>query len=255
MIELLFIFFAGTFAGSFFYTLALRYSSGMMSEMPVKALMSRSKCRHCGNSVGIAGLIPVIGYLLIRGKCVKCGERVSVLYPLWEIIFGLLAAAVAVFHGRDMLSLNIYFICSLCVCIAIVDVKKMVIPPSLVLLFITLSIYPVVMHQDILDNVYGFALLTLFFLLMLLIFPGAFGGGDIKLYAAAGFLLGVEMSIVLLEVSLISGAVFGIAFALAKGRNFRIKIPFAPFIAAGIIITLLFGDTILLVYYRHMSGI
>lgn len=252
MIELLIVFFAGTLAGSFFYTLALRYSSGMMSEMPVKALISRSKCPHCGKAVGICGLIPVFGYILIRGKCAECGEKISLSYPLWEIFFGLLASAVASFHGTDMLSMNIYFICSLCVCIAIVDVKKMVIPPSLVLLFILFSIYPVIMHRDILDNVYGFALLTLFFLLMLLIFPGAFGGGDIKLYAAAGFLLGVEMSIVLLEVSLISGAVFGVAFALVKGRNFRLRIPFAPFIAAGIIITLLFGDTILLLYYRHM---
>jgi len=86
------------------------------------------------------------------------------------------------------------------------------------------------------------------------IFPGAFGGGDLKLYAAAGFLLGLEMSIVLLEVSLISGAVFGIVWAAFKGWSFRIRIPFAPFIAAGIIITLLFGNTIILFYYRNVYG-
>jgi leader peptidase (prepilin peptidase)/N-methyltransferase len=252
MIELLIIFSAGTFAGSFFYTLAIRYSSGMMAGTPVKALFSRSKCPHCGVDVSIAGLIPVAGYFIIRGKCAKCGERVSLLYPLWEIAFGMLAIAVALFHGRGILSVNIYLICALCLSIAIIDVKSMVIPPSLVIIFILLSIYPVLLHHDIMDNVYGFAVLTVFFLLMLLIFPGAFGGGDIKLYAAAGFLLGLEMSIVLLDVSLISGAVFGVAFALIKGRNFRIKIPFAPFIAAGIIITLLFGDTILLVYYRNI---
>lgn len=252
MLKFLIIFFAGTFAGSFFYTLALRYSSGMMKESPVKALFSRSNCPHCSAPVGFAGLIPVFGFFFIRGRCSKCGERISVLYPLWEILFGVLAVSVAQFHGMDLVSINIYLICSLCICIAIIDIKKMVIPPSLVIIFLVLSIYPVIMHHDIMDNVYGFALLTVFFLLMLLIFPGAFGGGDIKLYAAAGFLLGVEMSIVLLEVSLISGALFGIVFGIVKGRNFRVKIPFAPFIAAGIIITLLFGDTILLVYYRNI---
>ena len=252
MLKFLIIFFAGTFAGSFFYTLALRYSSGMMNESPVKALFSRSNCPHCYAPVGFAGLIPVFGFLFIRGRCSKCGERISVLYPLWEILFGVLAVSVAQFHGMDLVSINIYLICSLCICIAIIDIKKMVIPPSLVIIFLVLSIYPIIMHHDIMDNVYGFALLTVFFLLMLLIFPGAFGGGDIKLYAAAGFLLGVEMSIVLLEVSLISGALFGIVFGIVKGRNFRVKIPFAPFIAAGIIITLLFGDTILLVYYRNI---
>lgn len=252
MIELLIVFAAGTYAGSFFYTLALRYSSGMMRETPVKALFSRSMCPHCGLPVGLAGLIPVAGYFIIRGKCTKCGEKVSLTYPLMEIAFGLLAVAVALFHGRGILSVNIYLICALCLCIAIIDVKSMVIPPSLVIFFILLSVYPVLLHQNIMDNVYGFAILTVFFLLMLLIFPGAFGGGDVKLYAAAGFLLGLEMSMVLLEVSLITGAVFGVAFAIVKGRNFRIKIPFAPFITAGIIITLLFGDTILLVYYRNM---
>jgi len=160
--------------------------------------------------------------------------------------------AVAVYHGRDILSINVFLLCAVCVCIAIVDMKIMIIPQSLVLLFVILSIYPVIMSHSIMDNIYGFLLLTIFFLLMLLIFPGAFGGGDVKLYAAAGFLLGVELSVVLLEVSLISGALFGIAYAMARGRNFRLRIPFGPFIAAGIIITLLFGDTILLVYYRFM---
>jgi len=252
MIEIFAIFFTGTFAGSFFYTLALRYSSGAMSESAVKALFSRSKCPQCGEDVSFTGLIPVAGYLLTRGKCSRCGASVSLLYPLMEIAFGLLAVAVALFHGSGILSMNIYLICALCLCIAIIDVKSMIIPPSLVVLFILLSVYPVLLHQDIMDNIYGFAVLTVFFMLMLLIFPGAFGGGDIKLYAAAGFLLGLELSIVLLEVSLITGAVFGVVFALVKGRNFRIKIPFAPFIAAGIIITLLFGDTILLVYYRNL---
>lgn len=253
--SLLVIFFAGTLAGSFFYTLALRYSSGMMSETPVKALISRSKCNHCGAVIATAGLVPVFGYILMRGRCASCSGKIQIAYPFWEIFYGFLAVSVALFHGQDLLSLNVYLICSVCVCIGIIDVKKMVVPPSLVIVFILLSIFPVIMHHDILDNVYGFALLTLFFLLMLLVFPGAFGGGDIKLYAAAGFLLGIELSVVLLEVSLITGAIFGVAFAVARGRNFRLKIPFAPFIAAGIIITLLFGDTILLVYYRHLSGL
>ena len=252
MIKYLLIFYAGTFAGSFFYTLALRYAGGMFDSSPVAALISRSECPRCGSPVSVIGLIPVFGYFFLRGRCSACGEKISPVYPLWEVLYGALAVAVSVYHGTGLLSLNVFFLCAVCVCIAIVDIRIMIIPQSLVLLFLLLSLYPVVLNHNILDNVYGFFLLTLFFLLMLLIFPGAFGGGDVKLYAAAGFLFGVEMSIVLLEVSLISGALFGVAYAMARGRNFRLKIPFGPFIAAGIIITLLFGDTILLVYYRFM---
>ena len=250
MMPYIIYFTAGLFAGSFFYTLALRYSSGMFTESPFRALFGRSACPSCGRPVGIIPLVPLIGYIVAAGRCRECGAKVSPLYPLAEIAYGLLAVAVARFHGQDILSLHIYLICSLCLCIAIIDVKSMVIPSSLVAVFLILSVYPVFMHGDFMDNLYGFLLLTLFFMLMLLIFPGAFGGGDIKLYAAAGFLLGLEMSVVLLEVSLISGALFGVLYGFFKGRNFRQKIPFAPFISAGIVITLLFGNTILLVYYR-----
>jgi len=171
-----------------------------------------------------------------------------------EILYGSMALLVARFHGTDLLSLFIYLIAAVSVAIAIVDIRTMVIPLSLNIVFFVLSVYPVILHNNPLDNFNGFLFLTVFFLVMMFIFPGAFGGGDLKLYAAAGFLLGLEMSIVLLEVSLISGALFGIIWGAFKGWKFRIRIPFAPFIAAGIIITLLFGDTIILFYYRNVYG-
>jgi leader peptidase (prepilin peptidase)/N-methyltransferase len=171
-----------------------------------------------------------------------------------EILYGSMALLVARFHGTDLLSLFIYLIAAVSIAIAIVDIRTMVIPLSLNIVFFILSLYPVILHNNLPDNFYGFLFLTIFFLVIMFIFPGAFGGGDLKLYAAAGFLLGLEMSIVLLEVSLISGALFGVMWGSFKGWSFRIKIPFAPFIAAGIIITLLFGDTIILFYYRNVYG-
>ncbi|HOK03532.1 MAG TPA: prepilin peptidase [Spirochaetota bacterium] len=244
------IFIAGTFAGSFFYTLAQRYINGLFSSNPLKALFSRSKCDSCNNPINLVSLIPIAGYLIIAGKCKSCGKKISISYPLWELFFGLLALAVFYIRGYSLMTVFVYLICSVVIAIAIVDYKTMIVPPSLVLALLLLSLYPVFTTGNIINNIYGFILLTVFFLLMLFIFPGAFGGGDIKLYMVAGFLLGLEMSIVLLEISLISGALFGTIYALAKGGNFRLKIPFAPFIAFGIIITLLFGASILLFYYN-----
>jgi prepilin signal peptidase PulO-like enzyme (type II secretory pathway) len=225
-----------------------------MKSNPVKALFSRSVCQECGKVISALCLIPVIGFLFSKGRCSSCGNRISFVYPLMEILYGILALAVAYFHGTDLLSFFIYLIAAVSVAIAVVDFKTMIIPVSLTILFLILSIYPVIMRDSYLDSLYGFLFLTVFFLIIMFIFPGAFGGGDLKLYAAAGFLLGLEMSIVLLEVSLISGALFGIVWAGFKGWTFRIRIPFAPFIAAGIIITLLFGNTIILFYYRNIYG-
>jgi len=255
LINYLLYFIAGTFAGSFFYTLALRYADGSMKGDPVKALFSRSACPSCGKSIPALSLVPVLGYVFLRGRCRSCGSRISPVYPLMEILYGLIAMMVAYFHGTDLLSFFIYLIAAVSVTIAVVDVKTMLIPVSLTILFLILSVYPVILRDSYLDSLYGFLFLTIFFLVIMFIFPGAFGGGDLKLYAAAGFLLGLEMSIVLLEVSLISGAVFGIVWAAFKGWSFRIRIPFAPFIAAGIIITLLFGNTIILFYYRNVYGV
>lgn len=251
MVSYIIIFIAGTFAGSFFYTLAERYSDGRMKDNPFKALFSRSEC-VCGRKISALNLIPLIGFILSGGRCSACGNKIPLIYPLTEILYGMLAVLVARFHGTDMLSLSVYLIAAVSVTIAIVDIKTMKIPVSLTILFIILSVYPVILHNNFPDNIYGFLFLTIFFLVIMFIFPGAFGGGDLKLYAAAGLLLGFEMSIVLLEVSLISGAVFGIIWGILNGWSFRLKIPFAPFIAAGIIVTLLFGNTIILLYYKSV---
>jgi len=252
LISYIFYFAAGTIAGSFFYTLAERYSNGKIKENPLNALFSRSECPACGKSISALYLIPLVGFFISRGKCTACGNRIPFIYPAMEILYGLLAVIIARFHGTDLLSFFIYLIAAVSVTIAIVDVKTMMVPLSLNIIFFVLSIYPVILHNNFMDSFYGFLFLTVFFLIIMFIFPGAFGGGDLKLYAAAGFLLGLEMSIVLLEVSLVSGAVFGVIWGALKGWSFRIKIPFAPFIAAGIIITLLFGDTIILFYYRNI---
>ena len=252
MIDYIIYFAAGTFAGSFFYTLAGRYSNGRMKENPLEALFSRSECPACGRNIPAVYLVPVLGYIFSKGRCASCGGRISIIYPSMEILYGVLALMVAHFHGTDLLSLFIYLIIAVSVTIAIVDIRTMMVPLSLNIVLFVLSIYPVVMHNNLMDNFSGFIFLTVFFLVIMFIFPGAFGGGDIKLYAVAGFLLGLEMSVVLLEVSLVSGAIGGVIWGASRGWNFRIKIPFAPFIAAGIVVTLLFGDTIILYYYRHV---
>lgn len=246
------LFIAGSIMGSFFYTLSLRYAAGMFRENPMKALFTRSACRECGVTPGALYMVPVIGWFFSAGKCRSCGMRISFMYPAWEIIFGLLAVLVWYNLGMGPVALCIYFICCICICIGIVDFLTMKIPGSMLVVFILFSVYPVIKRGEYMDSLYGFLLLAVFFLMVLLLFPGAFGFGDLKFYAAAGFLLGLEQSIVLLEVSLVGGAVCGVVWGLASGGTLRQRIPFAPFISAGIIITLLFGGRIALLYYNIM---
>ncbi|HNW29651.1 MAG TPA: A24 family peptidase [Spirochaetota bacterium] len=167
-----------------------------------------------------------------------------------EISYGLLALLFTWKLGISLLTVNYYLLSALALCITIIDIKSMTIPNSLIIAFVILSVYPIVMNYNMLDNIYGLLALFAFFIVILLIFPGAFGGGDLKLGSAIGLLAGLEMSIVVLEVSLVSGAITGVIFALKTGKSLKTKIPFAPFLTLGLVVALLYGRDILLVYYR-----
>ena len=248
LLTLSFIF--GAFWGSFFYTLALRFADGRIQQHPVKALFTRSKCPSCGMDINPIYMAPIIGYIILRGKCRECGARISPLYPSIEIIYGLLALLFAWKFGVTVYTLDIYLLAGIALCISIIDMKSLIIPDSLVIAFVVLSIYPIVLNLHITDNLLGMLVLSVIFLVILLIFPGSFGGGDVKFGAAIGLFSGLEMSIVVLELSLVFGAIIGALYTLKTKKSLKTKIPFAPFLTLGLILSLLYGRDILLIYYR-----
>lgn len=240
---------AGAAGGSFFYTLALRYVNGEIKKNPIKALFGRSVCPFCGKQIGVLYLVPLGGYFLSKGECSSCGSRISPLYPFWEIIYAILAVAVLNFFGWGFFSFSIFILCSISLCIAIVDYHTFIIPDTLVIAFFIVSLYPIFFQGEWLNNAAGLAFLSVFFLVVMLIFPGAFGGGDLKFFAASGFFFGLEESVVFLEVTLITGAIIGVLWGIVRKKGLRVRIPFAPFIAWGLIVTIFFSRDILLWYY------
>lgn len=243
-------FFFGTFWGSFFYTLAIRYADGSITEKPLKALFSRSRCPACRHEISPIMLLPIFGIIIQKGKCRYCGTTISIWYPVMEVLYGILAALFAWKSGMTIYAFNIYILACIALCIAIIDVKTLTIPDSLVVVFVLLSAYPILLNYDIKDNMFGMLALFAVFIVILLLFPGSFGGGDVKLASAIGLLSGLEQSIVVLETSLVIGALVGIIYALKTKKGLRTKIPFAPFLAIGLIVSLLYGRDIMLIYFR-----
>ena len=119
-----------------------------------------------------------------------------------------------------------------------------------VFIFVMISIYPIILNHSLMDNFKGLLLMFSFFIVVLLLFPGSFGGGDMKFASAIGFFLGIELSIVALEIALISGSIVGTIYAIKTRKGLRIKIPFAPFLSLGTISALLYGRDITLLYYN-----
>jgi prepilin signal peptidase PulO-like enzyme (type II secretory pathway) len=240
----------GTFLGSFFYTLALRYADGSINQKPLRALFSRSRCPACMKEISPLMLFPIFGYIIQRGKCRGCGSTISALYPASEVLYGALSALFVYHLGPNFYTFNLYLLACVALSIAIVDIKTLTIPDSLVISFLLLSIYPIILNNNLKDNIFGLVSLFAVFTVILLLFPGSFGGGDVKLASAIGLLSGLEQSIVVLEISLVTGAMVGIVYAIKTKKSLRTKIPFAPFLAVGLIISLLWGRDILLVYLR-----
>jgi leader peptidase (prepilin peptidase)/N-methyltransferase len=245
-----FIFFTGSLFGSFFYTLAVRYINESFKRDKLNALFSFSKCPVCGYKINPLHLIPVLGYLLLRGKCGRCGSPISKIYPLAEILYGALAFVIYSAFGQSLYTAVIFLIIGLSISISVIDIRIQIIPDSFVLIFFLLSIYPVMLNDSLKDNLYGLLLMGAFFIIVLLIFPGSFGGGDVKFALSIGILLGLESSIVALETALIAGSLIGIIYAIRFKRGLRSKIPFAPFLTFGLLVSLLYGREILSVYYR-----
>ena len=247
---LFFAFLIGTLWGSFFFTLALRFSDEATKEAPLKSLCARSNCPICKEPIPAVLLIPIVGYLIARGKCQSCGSTISPVYPLTEILYGLLAIAVVWREGITLYAAIMFLILGISIAIAIVDVKTLIIPNLLVGAFILLSLYPVIVRSEFWNTFFGLFLCAAFFLVIILLFPGGFGGGDLKFAAAMGFLLGFELSIVAIETALITGSVIGITYAIKTKKGLKIKFPFAPFLTVGLIVAFFFGRDILLIYYR-----
>ncbi|HNR90299.1 MAG TPA: prepilin peptidase [Spirochaetota bacterium] len=246
------VFFLGAAWGSFFYTLALRWADGSFRESPWRALATPSRCPACASRIPLLRLIPALGFLIARGRCNSCGVRIPAAYPLAELGYGALAVVVALRLGVNAPGAVLFLVMGLAIAIAIIDAKTMEIPLPLTLAFVALSIYPIILTGSVRDTLLGFGIAAAFFVVMLLVFPGSFGGGDIKLAAAMGLLLGFELTIVMIETALVTGSVAGVIYAYRTKKGLRVRFPFAPFLAAGLVVALLFGRDIVLLYYRIM---
>lgn len=242
-------FIIGTLLGSFFYTLSLRFSKEDNSIKALKSLCTRSRCPSCGKNINPIALVPVLGYAFLLGRCRECRNKIPLVYPIIEIVYGLLALMVFYRFGFNLYALNMLLLAGLAISISVIDIKTMTIPNSLIIAFVVFSIYPVILDASLKDNIYGLLLMFIFFLVVLLVFPGSFGGGDIKFAAVIGFLLGLEFSIVALEASLITGAISGVAYAIITGKGLKSKIAFGPFLTAGLFVAYAWGRDIIVLYY------
>lgn len=220
----------------------------------------RSRCPNCGTELANRDNIPVISWLLLRGKCRTCGTPISGRYPLVELYTGVMFAAVgARFSDSWALPAYLLLVASL-IAISFIDLEHYIVPNRIVYPTLFAAI-PLLIAAALLEGeperitraaigslAAWFALLVVHF-----IQPRGMGFGDVRLAAVLGLYLGwIDLKLVMLGMlfGFLLGAVIGIALVATKLRSRKDAVPFAPFLAAGATIAILFSEPLLRWYGR-----
>jgi len=227
---------------------------------PFNLMVPRSACPSCGKLITAWQNIPVISWLLLRGKCGNCKNPISAQYPLVELLTAVLSLLVAWKFGASMQTcFALVFTWSL-ICLALIDLHTTLLPDSITLplmwLGLLISLYPVFVntHQALIGAAAGYLSLWLVFQTFKLITgKEGMGFGDFKLLAALGAWLGwVKLPIIILLSSL-AGAVIGITMMVFFKHRRDKPIPFGPYLAIAGFIALIWGNTLNTLYTQQMG--
>ena len=245
-IEISIIFILGLIIGSF--------SNVCIYRIPKKEsiVFPASHCPNCNSTIKAIDNIPLLSYFLLKGKCRKCGEKISIRYPIVEFLTGVIYLLIFLVYGRSLQTLIYTLLSSALIIIAFIDLDEQIIPdeislPGIVIGFVLSFIVPYISYfNSILGTIVGGGIIFLIALVGLAIFKKeAMGGGDVKLSAMIGAFIGWKYIMISLFIGFFIGAIAGILLILLKIRNRDDLVPFGPFIVLGSFITILWGKNIL----------
>ncbi|MGI5850250.1 MAG: prepilin peptidase [Christensenellales bacterium] len=215
-----------------------------------------SSCPRCGTRLTTADLVPVFSYIFLRGKCRHCQHKISLIYPFVELLTGVLFVLLYIKFalGYDLL---IYAaLTSLLIVISFIDLSSMIIPNGLIIAGFVVSAIKLAaaittgIFENWTEYIIGFfagalPLLLIAMFCTYILKKEALGGGDIKLMAFAGLIIGWKLTIVAYIIGIISGALVGILLLSTGKKNRGDEIPFGPFLSAGVIVSVFFGTELI----------
>ena len=220
----------------------------------------RSTCPKCGHPIRVYENIPVLSYLLLRGRCSACSAKISPRYPVIEFATGILSAAVAWRFGFSSAGAGALLLTYALITLTMIDFDHQLLPDNITLPFLwlglLLSVFNIFtgMQASIIGAVAGYLILwTVYQVFKWATGKEGMGYGDFKLLALLGAWMGWQALPAIILLSSLVGAVVGIALIVFARRDRRIPIPFGPYLAAAGWIYLLWG-TQLNAAYLHWSG-
>ena len=215
----------------------------------------RSRCPHCGHGISAVENIPVVSYLLLRGRCRHCSGPISPRYPLIELFCAIASGFVALHFGFGLQAAGALIFVWAMIALSFIDLDTQLLPDSITLPLLWLGLLLNVSgtFTDLQSAVVGAAagylsLWTVFWLFKLVTGKEGMGYGDFKLLAAIGAWLGWQILPLTILLSSVVGAVVGIALIVLRQHGREIPIPFGPYLAAAGLLALIWGSSLTSAY-------
>jgi leader peptidase (prepilin peptidase)/N-methyltransferase len=237
----------GLMIGSFLNVVAYRLPRGESLVKP------GSHCTTCGEDVKPWDNIPVLSWLILRGRCRGCGDKIAGSYPLVELVTGVVFAAIAAVNGLDLdLVVELPF-AAMMIAVARIDLEHRIVPNKILLPMGVFGVAAIAaVDPDFLpEALIGGAAAFTFMFVIALVHPKGMGMGDVKLAAVMGVFLGAAVAPALL-IGFLTGSIVGVAVMAKHGAAGRKRgVPFAPFLALGGLAGLLAGPELIDLYVSN----
>jgi len=216
-----------------------------ISRIPEEAsvVYPPSHCPKCNSKLKAQDLIPILSYLMLRGRCRYCNEKISIRYPIVE---ALTAALFLIFYIKAGFSVQFFALMifsALLILISFIDIEHLIIPDFLVLIGIGVGLAYSIYGGNLVESLQGICFGFLFMFILgtaakFALKKEALGDGDIKLLVMLGANLGVERTLLSIFGASVAGAAVGISMILLNMLKKEDYIPFAPFLALGAVVSI-----------------
>lgn len=213
-----------------------------------------SHCVNCNHKLGILDLFPVLSYIFLKGKCRYCKESISVIYPSIEILNALVYLIIYFKFSATIITLKYCILASLLIIIGIIDYNTQFVYTSTIICGGIIGIIFIIIQAItyinsafdlILGGLIGFVIIGL-----IVILTKGMGEGDVEIAAVCGLFLGIKGILLGLFLSIVIGGIAGVIILALKLKKAKDKMAFGPFIAIGCLLSMLWGNEILLVYWN-----
>ncbi|MBQ2981142.1 MAG: prepilin peptidase [Lachnospiraceae bacterium] len=215
---------------------------------------TRSHCMECNTQLKWYDLVPLFSWLFLRGKCRYCKAKISVQYPLVELANGIGYVWIFWVNGFNFISI-LYCLCfSAMLALSVIDLRTFEIPVGFNIFILVLGIARVIYDfEHVWTYVIGFFCVSGFLFILYLLTAGrGIGGGDIKLMAVAGLLIGWQNIIVALCVGCVLGSIIHVTLMVVLKKERMLA--FGPYLSLGIFLAMLYGKTLFDWYVSLIVG-